>query len=115
MGEIRYQGNEKGGNNDSHLRRLKLAAERVLARVGNVQEAVLVLVLVVDAAHEGGRWRQDFVDEDEDGLLWRQLDPLADHINELAHGEIGWDKILLLVNRRDIALLHLLADDLSAC
>lgn len=30
---------------------------------------VLVLVLLVNAAHEGGSGRQNLVDEDEDGLL----------------------------------------------
>jgi len=39
-------------------RRLQAAAEGVLATVGDVQEAVLVLVLLVDVRHQGGcmRW-----------------------------------------------------------
>ena len=72
---------------------------------------VLVFVLLVDAAHErSGRW-QDLVDEDEDGLLRRQLDALADHIDKLSYSEVGGDKILLLVDRGDVGFLNLLADD----
>jgi len=69
-------------------------------------------VFLVDGAHEsGGRW-QDLLDEDEDGLLWRKLDSLADHVDELAYGEIGGNEILLLVDGGDVRLLNLLADDL---
>ena len=84
--------------------------EGVLARIGDVQEAVLILeqsqslkflvyidilrerylVLLVDAAHEcGSRW-QHLINEDEDGLLWGELDAFADNIYELADGEVGW-------------------------
>lgn len=79
----------------------------------NVKEAILVLVLLVDGGHERGSGRQDLVDEDEDGLLRRKLDALADHVDELADGEVGGDQVLLLVDRRDVRLLDLLADDLS--
>jgi hypothetical protein len=78
----------------------------------DVQEAVLVLVLLVDGGHQRGGRRQDLIDEDEDGLLRRELDALADHVDELADGEVGGDQVLLLVDSRDVRLLHLLADDL---
>ena len=73
---------------------------------------VFILVLFVDAAHEGGCRREDFVDEDEDGLLRRQLDALSDDIDELAYGEICGDQVLLLINSSDVGLFHLLADNL---
>ena len=73
---------------------------------------VLVLVLLVDAAHKRGGGGQDLVDEDEDGLLGRQLDALADDVDELADGQVGGDQVLLLVDGGDITLLDLLADDL---
>jgi hypothetical protein len=74
---------------------------------------ILVLVLVVDAAHQSGSRRQDLIDKDEDGLLWGELDPLPDYVDELADGEICRHQILLLVDRRNIAFLNLLADDLG--
>lgn len=69
-------------------------------------------MLFVDAAHEGGSWRQDLVDEDEDGLLRRKLNALADHVDELSNGEVAGDQVLLLVDGGDVRLLDLLADDL---
>ena len=79
---------------------------------GNIP--ILVLVLLVDAAHQGGGRRQDLIDEDEDGLLGRQLDALADDVDELTDGEICGDEVLLLVDSSDVGLLNLLADDLEA-
>ena len=70
-------------------------------------------MLLVDARHERGGRGQDLVDEDEDGLLGRELDALADDVDELANREIRWDKIFLLVDGCNIALLDLLADDLD--
>lgn len=69
-------------------------------------------MLFIDAAHERSGRGENLVDEDEDGLLRRELYALADHINELAHGEIGRDQVLLLVDSSNIRLLNLLADDL---
>lgn len=74
---------------------------------------ILILVLLVDAAHESSSGWKNLVDEDEDGLLGRQLDSLADNIDELADGEICWDKVLLLVDGGDVAFLDLLADNLD--
>jgi hypothetical protein len=88
--------------------------EGVLARVGDVEESVLILVLFVDAAHESGSGRQNLIDEDEDGLLGRELDPLTNNVDELAYGQVGRNKILLLIDRCDVALLNLLADDGNA-
>ena len=80
--------------------------------IRDVQETILILVLLVDAAHEcGGGW-QNLVDEDEDRLLRAELDALADHVDELAHRQVGGDQVLLLVDGRDVALLHLFADHL---
>ena len=73
---------------------------------------VLILVFLVDATHEGGRWGKHFVDEDEDGLLGGELDSLADDVDELTNGQIGRNKVLLLVDGRDVTLLDLFANDL---
>lgn len=69
-------------------------------------------MLFVDTAHEGGGWGQDLVDEDEDGLLRRKLNALADHVDKLSNGEVAGDQVLLLVDGCDVRLLDLLADDL---
>lgn len=53
------------------------------------------------------------MDEDEDGLIGRQLNALTDDVNELAHSQVGGDQVLLLVDGGDVALLNLLADDLE--
>jgi len=68
-------------------------------------------MLLIDTAHQRSSRRQHFIHEDEDRLLGRELYPLADDIDELAHGEVGGDQILLLVDGRDVGLLDLLADD----
>ncbi len=92
-----------------------LRAARPLADVGQAtgDSPVLILVLLVDAAHQGSGWRQNLIDEDEDGLLRGELDPLPDDVDELADGEICWYEVLLLVDGSDIALLDLFADDLE--
>ena len=51
----------------------------------------MYLVLFVDAAHQCSSRRQHLIDEDEDGLLWGELDALADNIYKLANCEVGWD------------------------
>lgn len=70
--------------------------------IRDIEEAVFILVLFVDTAHKCSRWGQDLIDEDEDSLLWRKLDALADHIDELTDGEIGGDEVLLLVDGGDV-------------
>jgi hypothetical protein len=71
-------------------------------------------VLLINRTHEGsGRW-QDLIDEDKDGLLGRQLDALANDIDELTDGQIRWHQILFLVDSRDVRFFDLLADDRDA-
>lgn len=66
----------------------RILAKCVLARVADVEESIVVLVLLVDRAHESRRGWKDLVDEDEDGLLGGKLDALADDVDELAYGEV---------------------------
>lgn len=80
---------------------------------GGNDSPVFILVFLVDAAHERGGGRQDLVDEDEDGLLRGELDPLPDHVHELADGEVGRYEVLFLIDRSDVTLLDLLTDDLD--
>jgi hypothetical protein len=69
-------------------------------------------VLLVDAAHERSGGGKNLIDENEDGLFGGELDALADHVDELANGEVCRDEIFFLVDSRYIRLLDLLADDL---
>ena len=73
---------------------------------------VCYLVFFVDRTHQRRSWWQNLIDEDEDGLLWGQLDPLADHVDKLADSEIRWNQILLLVDGCDIRFLDFLTYDL---
>jgi len=69
-------------------------------------------VLLVDRAHQSrGRW-QHLVDEDEDRLLGRKLDPLADNVDELTDCQVRGDQVFFLIDGSDIRLLDLLADNL---
>lgn len=68
-------------------------------------------MLVVDAAHQGGRGREHLVHEDEDGLLGAQLDAFADNVDKLADRQVCRHEILLLVDGGNVRLLGLLADD----
>lgn len=69
-------------------------------------------MLFIDATHERSCRGQDLVDEDENGLLRRELDALADNVDELADGEVCRYQVLLLVDGGDVRFLDLLADDL---
>ena len=81
--------------------------------VRDIKESVLILVLFVNGAHERRGRRQNLVDEDEDGLLGRKLDALADDIDELADGQVCGNQILLLVDSCDVRLFDLFADHLQ--
>lgn len=69
-------------------------------------------MLFIDATHERSCWGKHLVDEDENGLLRRELDALADNVDELADGEVCRYQIFLLVDSGDVRFLDLLADDL---
>ena len=79
----------------------------------DVQEAVFILMLFIDGAHQRGGWGQDLVDENEDSFLRRELDSLADYVDELANSEVGGDKVLFLVDGCNVGLLNFLADNLG--
>ena len=70
--------------------------------IRDVQETILIFVLFVDRAHESSGGRQDLIDEDEDSLLWAELDSLADNIDELPDGEIRGNQVLLLIDGSDV-------------
>lgn len=57
-----------------------------MEHIRDIQKPILILMFLVDGAHERGGGRQDLVHEDENGFLGRQLDALADNVDELSHG-----------------------------
>ena len=67
---------------------LQICAKGVLARVGDVEEAILVLMFLVDGRHQGRCGGENLVDKDEDGLLGGELDALADHVDKLADSQV---------------------------
>eukprot|EP00976_Prorocentrum_cordatum_P003268 63215-Prorocentrum_minimum.AAC.1 len=60
----------------------------VLPAIGNVQESVVVLVLLVDGGHERGGGGKDVINEDENGLFRGELNPLTNDVHELPHREV---------------------------
>ena len=79
----------------------------------DIKKPILILVLLVNTAHQRRRRRQDLIDEDENRLFWGELDALADDVDELADGEVGGDKIFLLVDGGDVGFFDFFADDLE--
>jgi len=77
---------------------LQICAKGVLARVGDVEEAILVLMLLVDGRHQGCCGWENLVDKDEDSLLGGELDALADHVDKLADSQVRRDEVLFLVD-----------------
>jgi len=68
-------------------------------------------MLLIDTTHKRrGRW-EHLIDEDEDSLLRRQLDALANDVDELTDGQIAGHEIFLLVDGCDVRFFDLLADD----
>ena len=70
-------------------------------------------MLLINTAHQRRRRRQDLIDEDEDGFFRGKLDALADDVDELADGEVGGDKVFLLVDGGDVGFFDFFADDLE--
>lgn len=81
---------------------MHVAALRGVENVRDVEETILVLVLLVYRAHESGSGRQHLINENEDSLLGRQLNALADNVDELTNGEVGRNEVLLLVDGCDV-------------
>ena len=63
----------------------------VLSCVLDVEEAVFGLLLLVHPLHEIRGGRHIFSAEDEERLLWCELDTLADDVDELPHSKVGGD------------------------
>ena len=71
---------------------------------------VRYVVYLVEGSHGGGGGREGVVDEEEEGVLGPEADPLADEEVELADGEVGRHEVLLLVEVAQPRLRGLLHD-----
>jgi len=82
-----------------------------LVGVGDVEEVVFFVVLLVERPHGGRGGRDHVVDEKEEGVLGPQRHTLADQEVELAHRQVRRHQILLLVELGDPGLGRPLDDD----
>ncbi len=71
------------------------------------------VVYLVEGAHGGARGRDHIVDEEEKSVLRAKVDPFSNQKVELAHGQIGGDQILLLVQVSNTSFRSLLHDHLQ--
>ena len=69
-----------------------------------------LLAVLVDEGHGRGG-RRHVVDVDEDGGLRAEADAFPNDVHELAHGEVGRDEVLLLINLCDVGPRRLFDDD----
>ena len=71
-----------------------LFSESGLIGVGNVEESIGILSLLVDFAHEGVSLQEiSSVDEEIKGTSFWKLDSLSDDVVEVISREIIWDEI----------------------
>ena len=79
------------------------SAECVLAAVSHVQKVVLVLVFVIHLLQwRIGGCQGALANKQEDRLLGRELDPLADNVLKLTDREVVWNEEFFLRRRREI-------------
>ena len=81
--------------------------------IRDIEKSVLVFMFLIDARHErSGGW-ENLVDEDEDGFFRRELNALADDVDELPDSQISGHKVFLLIDGGNVGFLDLFADDLG--
>jgi hypothetical protein len=59
-------------------------------------------MLLINRTHKRRCRRKHLVDKDKDRLLRREFNALANDIAKLSNGQVGGDKILLLVDGRNV-------------
>jgi len=67
-------------------------------------------MFLVERAHGRARRRNHVVHEEEQSILWPQMDSLADEEVELANGQIRGHEVFLLIQISDARLWCLLHD-----
>ena len=83
-----------------------------MRRVDDVKEPVLVLVLGVQVGQNGRDGGQGGgVDQQEEGLIWVQLKPPADDVDQFADGDVIRDQEFALVQKRKLLLAGITLDN----
>ena len=89
-----------------------LAVDALVA-VGYVEEEVLVAVLLIQVIHGGrGGW-DHVVDEEEQCILWPQVNTLSDQEVELSDCQVRRHQVLFLIQIADSGLWCFLDDHLD--
>lgn len=83
---------------------LIVVTESRLGRVNEVKETILVDVLAVESGHGRTNNRELTASEKVHRFVAGKLHALTDNVKELTDGKLLRDKILFLVNIRDVAL-----------
>lgn len=71
-------------------------------------------MLIVHLAQQSRGGGKHVINKDKDRLLRVKLDPLANHVDELAHAKVLRHQILALVDGSNVAFIDFLADDGNA-
>ena len=71
------------------------------------------MVFLVQGSHGRRGWRNQVVDEEEEGIFGLQVDPLSNQKVKLANSQVRGNQVLLLVKVSDPGLRCLLNDDLE--
>lgn len=79
--------------------------------VGNVEEIVVVLVLVIQRSHRGAGWWDGVVHEEEECFFRFQRNSLADEEIELPNGKVGRNEVFIFVKVSDTGTWRLLNDN----
>uniref|UniRef100_A0A0V0H8P0 Putative ovule protein n=1 Tax=Solanum chacoense TaxID=4108 RepID=A0A0V0H8P0_SOLCH len=81
--------------------------ECVFSAVGNIEETIIILLLIVDCRHDCPCWRQHIVNKYEYCLFCTQFDSFTNDIDKLPNCQVSWHKILFLIDIRNITFFSL--------
>ena len=69
-------------------------------------------MFLINGTHEGSSGRKNFIHKDENGLLRGEFNAFTDDIAKLSNSQIGGDEVFLFIDRWNIGLFNLFADNL---
>lgn len=65
--------------------------------VSYVEEIVFFMMFLIQSSHCSTSWGDNIVDKEKEGILWSQVNSLADQEVELANSQVWWDQVFLLI------------------